>query len=178
MTNSNIYTYVKDNLGIYQFVSPNVLEYFKNMNVNDILGRSDIELPEQKENVRAWIEEDQRILSTGRGEYVINAVTLNGVTEWQRTYKAPMFGRNGKIQGISGTSVFISKESLIALTKQQTACLRLLALGNTHKQIGDKLGLSAKTVEHYLDAVKLKLNCESRSDLVMQAIERGLVGIL
>jgi DNA-binding CsgD family transcriptional regulator len=176
MENANVYTYVKDNLGVYQFVSPNILEFF-NMNANNILGLSDFDLPEKNENVLAWIEEDKRILSTGKAEYVINALSINGVNRWQRTYKSPLYNRHGKIQGISGASVFISQESLIPITKQQTACLRLLALGSTYKKIGHELGLSAKTVEHYLEAVKMKLNCNSREELIMQAIERGLIGV-
>lgn len=173
-----VLTYVKDIDGIYLYVSPSVLEDFNFVNPNEILGRSDLEFPEQKDNVYAWIEEDKRIIATGKSEYVINAVCRSGMTLWQRTYKSPLYGRSGKIQGVTGSSIYISRSSLIPLTKQQSACLKHLAMGKTHKQIGQTLGLAQKTVEHYLDAVKLKLNCKSRSELIVQAIERGLVGFV
>jgi DNA-binding NarL/FixJ family response regulator len=91
--------------------------------------------------------------------------------------QSPLYGHSGNVLGIHGLSIPVGEQCLIPLTNQQTACLKQLALGNTYKQIAHELGLSAKTVEHYLDAVKLKLNCQSRSDLILQAIERGLVGV-
>ena len=79
--------------------------------------------------------------------------------------------------GITGFSLKINDISLIPITKQQTACLKYLAMGFTHKQIAQKMCLAQKTVEHYLNAVKLKLNCKTRAELISQAIERGLVGL-
>ena len=171
-----VLNYVKDSAGVYVYVSPNVLESLS-INANDILGYSDFELPDQKDNAPAWVEADKRIMSTETSQYLINAISVGGVIKWQYTHKAPLYGRNGKIQGVSGAAIFISESSLIPITKQQTACLKYLAMGLTHKQIARELGLSQKTVEHYLDAVKTKLNCSSRADLIMQAIERGLVGV-
>ncbi len=43
----------------------------------------------------------------------------------------------------------------------------LFYIGKTHMEIPGQ--------EHYLEAVKLKLNCQTRPELILQAIERGLV---
>jgi len=57
------------------------------------------------------------------------------------------------------------------LTKRQLDCLLYLVKGLTIKQIGCELMLSPKTVEHYLDAVKTKLNCHTRSELIEKAFQ-------
>lgn len=60
------------------------------------------------------------------------------------------------------------------LTTRQLDCLRLLAQGMTMKQIGMTLNLSSRTVEHYLEAVKSKLKCGSRTELIAAAFELGI----
>lgn len=46
------------------------------------------------------------------------------------------------------------------LTSQQYNCLRLLAEGKTSKEIAKELALSYRSIEHYLDHIKVKLNLQ------------------
>jgi DNA-binding CsgD family transcriptional regulator len=55
------------------------------------------------------------------------------------------------------------------LSKRQKECLEYLIEGYTTKIIANKLGLSSRTVEHYLDSVRNKLGCRSRLDLIKMA---------
>jgi len=57
------------------------------------------------------------------------------------------------------------------LTQRQEECLYYLAQGKTAKEIAIILNLSNRTVEHHLDAVKLKYCCTSRSDLISKALK-------
>ena len=57
------------------------------------------------------------------------------------------------------------------LTKRQIDCLALLVKGMSYKETGKKLNLSPRTVEHYVDAVKMKLNCDTRSELISKALK-------
>lgn len=57
------------------------------------------------------------------------------------------------------------------LTKRQMDCLYYLVKGMTIKQIANTLNLSPKTVEHYLDAVKVKLKCRNRTELITTALQ-------
>jgi DNA-binding CsgD family transcriptional regulator len=172
----NIYT--KDLNGIGLSVNESVVKSFGLCSAADYIGMTDMDLPGQDNYAPAWIENDRRVMSTGEAEILLEVCNCAGTIQWFRSYKSPLLGNSGKVIGIMGISLQISAMSLISITPQQTICLRQLALGLTHKQIGQALGLSQKTVEHYLDAVKMKLNCKSRSELILQAIERGLIGFM
>ena len=55
------------------------------------------------------------------------------------------------------------------LSKREFQCLKYLVLGNSAKQIGTIIGISAKTVEFHTQSVKNKFNVFSKSDLIKQA---------
>jgi LuxR family quorum-sensing system transcriptional regulator SolR len=61
-----------------------------------------------------------------------------------------------------------------ALSKRQTDCLEYLLKGMTLKQIAKQLSLSPRTVEHYLKAIKVKYNVQSRADLFKIAMSLGI----
>lgn len=64
------------------------------------------------------------------------------------------------------------------LTMRQSECLILLLKGMTYKEIAAKLNLSPRTIEHYLEAIKIKLNCERKQDLISRAIQLGYLNVL
>lgn len=61
------------------------------------------------------------------------------------------------------------------LSEREREVLVLTAEGYTSQEIGDKLALSAKTVETYRTRVMRKLNLHHRSDLVRYALKTGLL---
>jgi two-component system, OmpR family, aerobic respiration control sensor histidine kinase ArcB len=66
----------------------------------------------------------------------------------------------------------------VHLTQREAQCLVCLAHGHSIKQIGKKLDLSPRTVEVYLNRVKIKLKCTTKTELIAKAIEcRFLEGI-
>lgn len=56
------------------------------------------------------------------------------------------------------------------LTRRQMECLLRLVKGMTAGHIADDLGLSKRTVEHYLDILKIKLKCKNKSQLINKAL--------
>lgn len=60
-------------------------------------------------------------------------------------------------------------KNLLTLSKREKQCLVLLKDGRTYHTIGLALGLSERTVEHYLESVKNKLNLETRTELFLAA---------
>lgn len=70
--------------------------------------------------------------------------------------------------------VFLSDESDVYLTNREATCLYLLLLNNTAKKIGKTLNISPRTVETYLESVKMKLNVDTKKDLIKIAEILGL----
>jgi two-component system response regulator NreC len=68
-----------------------------------------------------------------------------------------------------------SPDAYETLSEREREVLKLLALGYTAAQVGDKLALSPKTVETYRGRIMEKLNLTSRADLIQYALARGLL---
>lgn len=168
---------IKDPRGTYLYASPEVFEDFK-INPVDLIGATDLDLPSQEPYGYSWMVSDLLVMKEGRSDNIVQGICCQGSPGWMRSFKAPLIGRTGKIQGITIKSIPLQSSNIIPLTNQQLACLKELALGYTFKQIGRNLGLTEKTVEHYIRAVKARLNIHTRAELIAEAIARGLVGCL
>lgn len=103
-----------------------------------------------------------------------------------RINKIPLFDADGKIIGIVGnyTDVVdpqfygvknIRNKKNIALTKRQIDVLVCLASGMSAKQIANELEISHRTVEHYIESLKIKLNCDNKAKLIVKALTIGIV---
>ncbi len=57
------------------------------------------------------------------------------------------------------------------LSRRETECLCLLLKGRTMKMIGKMMGLSPRTVEHYIESVKGKLGVRTKLELIDKAID-------
>ena len=69
------------------------------------------------------------------------------------------------------------KSELSILSKREIQVLELVAKGLTSTEIGEKLGISPKTIYRHRDRIKNKLKIRSNSELVLFAIRTGLVEI-
>jgi DNA-binding CsgD family transcriptional regulator len=69
---------------------------------------------------------------------------------------------------------FLNDENDTYLTNREATCLYLLLLNNTAKKIGKILNISPRTVETYLESVKLKLNVDTKKELIKIAEILGL----
>jgi two-component system response regulator NreC len=67
------------------------------------------------------------------------------------------------------------KAEISNLTEREQEVLTLIAEGLTNKQIGEKLGISPKTVARHRDNITHKLNLSSRAELTRYAIQKGLI---
>ncbi len=65
--------------------------------------------------------------------------------------------------------------SMDALSKRERQVIELLAKGFTASQIGEQLGVSAKTAGTYRSRLADKLGIKSRPDIVRYALEVGLL---
>lgn len=136
---------------------------------------------------------DQEIIIRNKARLINEPATLSdGSIRNIFSYKIPLHTRTKKVIGIMGISLplmiddFISSISpkleineskasnhleQISLTKCQMDCLFYLVNGMTMKQIAVTIGRSPKAIEHILEAVKIKLKCYSRSELIATALK-------
>ncbi len=63
------------------------------------------------------------------------------------------------------------------LTDREKQVLKLIAEGHTHKEIGDMLNISAKTVIAHQTNLTEKIGINSRAGLIKFAIQRGIIKI-
>lgn len=116
-----------------------------------------------------------------RDESKINALTI----------KMPWYNEENKIIGVFGCSIPIDNHSIVqklkminqlaflnmpnpisemptlaTLSKRQLECLKHLVRGKTAREIAAALSLSTRTIEHYLDDIKLQLHVSSKSELI------------
>jgi ATP/maltotriose-dependent transcriptional regulator MalT len=63
-----------------------------------------------------------------------------------------------------------------SLTRREIEVVRLVARGNTSRQIARELFLSPRTVESHVASILLKLDCRTRTDAARRASELGLLG--
>ena len=66
--------------------------------------------------------------------------------------------------------------SYAALSAREGEILRLIAKGNTNKQIAEQLSLSVRTVERHRSSIMNKLGLQSRAELIAYAVRQGLFG--
>ena len=65
--------------------------------------------------------------------------------------------------------------SPLPLTTRQQECVFFLIRGKTTKQIAEILNLSARTVESYFEAIKYRLDCTHKSQIIEKAIDSGFL---
>jgi DNA-binding NarL/FixJ family response regulator len=68
-------------------------------------------------------------------------------------------------------------DRLQALSPRELQVLELIARGHTNREIGERLGVSVKTIEGYRARVIEKLGARTRAELVAYAIMAGLLPI-
>lgn len=68
-------------------------------------------------------------------------------------------------------------ESQARPTPREAEVIRLLAQGNTNKQIASQLGITVRTAETHRAKIMMKLGLHSITDLIHYALRRGMVSI-
>lgn len=61
------------------------------------------------------------------------------------------------------------------LTARECVVLQLLADGHSNKTLGERLGISDKTVKNHVSAILRKMNLQDRTQVVVTAIKNGWV---
>lgn len=194
-----LHLFWKDKNGTYLGCSDGMARNLGLQKGTDMKGRTDFDLC-WASDAPAFRLNDKKVMADKKAKVAIEKGRLvNGEESKALSFKYPLQLRSKKTPGgiiclaiqfdqdaifphllneISTTHPISSNhlssvDSIAAynLTKRQKECLFYLSRGMTIKQIANKLALSPRTVEHYLDVVKDKLGCHSKSQLIAKMIE-------
>jgi len=161
-------------------------KYFLRMNKNEVKKLRYNDNLVMKKNCNVIFEEDIT------QDEAINVSTLS--------IKMPWYNTQNRVIGLFGCSILLGKNSLsqslthiaelgllipniqlsktlgneidnVYLSKRQLDCAKLLLQGNKIKEIADRLNLSPRTIETYLDNMKAKLKCRNKIDLTIKLFE-------
>jgi DNA-binding CsgD family transcriptional regulator len=91
-------------------------------------------------------------------------------------YEKMKFGmRSEGIRSIPRGSRKTTLANSAQLTERELGVLELLKEGLQNKEIGSRLFISAKTVDHHISAILFKLDVDTRTKAVREAIHRGII---
>ncbi|WP_214774211.1 response regulator transcription factor [Exiguobacterium sp. s37] len=71
--------------------------------------------------------------------------------------------------------IVLQKDSHPLLTRRELEIVRLSTLGYSHNEMGEKLGISPKTVENHKARIMSKLQIKHRYELVQYALKNHLI---
>lgn len=108
------------------------------------------------------------------GSYIHPKVTHNLVKEFRRLAE-----NASKSQVDRGAApLYEVRRPYHLLTRRECEVLQLLAEGKSNKMIGETLYISEKTVKNHVSNILQKMNCNDRTQAVVEAIKKGWVEVL
>lgn len=121
-----------------------------------------------KAGARAYLLKDadseallQAVRVVAAGEALLDpAIALRMIDEFRRSHIGPV--------GVDGST---------DLTERELEILRLVAQGLDNSEIGDRLGLSEKTIRNRLTVIFEKLHVSNRTQAALYALRRGLASL-
>lgn len=170
--------YWKDTQGQYLCVNQTFLLSSAMNDEQEVVGKKDCQLAWHKQATDIK-KNDHTVFKSGNSHTLIEYIKCTPTSRVNTflSHKSPLKNPKGKIIGLFGLSCLIEDtanngaNNQPKLTQRQIACLVCLIQGMTYKQIGRKLNLSPKTIEHYIAAIKEKLNCHTRTELIQKSLQ-------
>jgi len=105
----------------------------------------------------------QALDQVSRGEYFLDASVARQVVE--------------RLAELPGGQAKIADAAYESLTRREQEILRLIAEGQSSKEIADRLYISPKTVENHRTNIMAKLDLHSTMEMVRYAARLGLIDI-
>lgn len=81
----------------------------------------------------------------------------------------------GKKSIVISTNNYLKEKIGQSLTPREAECLFYLTRGKSYKRIAQILHLSPRTIEEYMEALKMKLDCHSKDALLETVDQKGLM---
>jgi len=115
-------------------------------------------------------EDIDRALTAGAKAYLLKDVSPSELVSCVRTVH-----QGGTWVSPAVASKLVARMTRVQLTLREMAVLRLVATGNSNREIGETLSISEGTVKIHLTHLFEKLGATSRTEAVAKAVDRGLI---
>lgn len=121
----------------------------------------------------------RRMLRAGASGYVLKKTAadelLNAIRSVANggTYLDPIVARELVESFVGHSATVDAGHTLSELTEREVQVLHLIAWGHSNKEIGVRLGISVKTVEHHKANATAKLHLHSRTAILRYALAQG-----
>jgi len=113
---------------------------------------------------------------TLRGERDEAAISWHGLTAQIHALRVTTASRLGLKEGQSGGLVFLqSEDHSQPLSRRERECLVWVARGERTARIADRLDLTERTVNQYLNSAMRKLGARTRAEAAVKAVRSGLI---
>jgi len=112
----------------------------------------------------------ERALRAGAKAFLVKDVSPQDLVACVRAVHAGRTWVSAKV-----AAKLVARVTNVRLTPRELAVLRLLAAGNSNREIGDALGITDGTVKIHVSHLFAKLNVTSRTEAIATALRRGLV---
>ncbi len=149
-------------------------------------GKTDEELNWGVKEAESFQKDDQEVIESGGikiTEHQLPIKRVDGNNMVVRTEKSCLIDERGHIVGVLGVAMDVTDEKLIPkfvnhlnlFTPRESDVFNYIFLGLTSKKIAKRLELSHRTIEDYVERIKIKLDCTSKSEITETAIRLGIV---
>jgi PAS domain S-box-containing protein len=188
LANAPLILFTTDHTGTITLVEGNGLQAL-DISPNQMIGQSVFDIARRlpRADVRQISEHFHRALA-GEAFRVIG--TMAGL--FFETRYAPLRDEQGDTGGVIGVALDITERRRVeaeltaaqqrlveyekpTLTDDELAVLQHVAMGKSYHDIGNELGMSARTVRRHVKAMYKRLGAENRTQLVRRAIQLGLL---
>ena len=147
-----------------------------------IIGKTDFDLF-PADTAQQFFDNDQHVITTGVAHTFTEESQLSSKhTRRFVSQKRPLYKETGEIEGIIGYSkridFLILNNTQVELSKRELDCLAAIFKGLSAKKIADNLQLSKRTVESYIENLKIKMNCNNKADMIKSILNNNLENAL
>lgn len=158
--------FTKTMAGTYTWVSQALLE-LHGLSQHDILGKKDNNLP-WSQHTKILRLHDEEIFDTKAPAVFKEVITRRGRSITGYCHKSPLFGADAQLIGVAGIFIDapVEPKPLIKLSMREKQCLNNLVTGLTAQESAERLNLSRRTVEGYLEQLRLKYHCKNQAQLI------------
>ncbi len=194
---------MKDLQGNYLACNNNLAEMMKLKSPKQIIGLSDYDLPDYSESNHIIHQKNDALALSGKTVQCIHQSSLPYDGSFYNLIKKPLMNNKNEIAGLLYhctllidsefvTQLFLSdkkryagqkeqayylsaNENPFQLSERELECLFFTLRGSTAKQIAEQFGLSKRSIEYYLDNIKNKMGCTTKTELVCLGINSGYI---